>query len=84
MHTTEFRWVEFYIPTAGLDCDEFRRDIIETVEAHSRPDRNSPVVAIFKGGTTSALLQDNIPRKWDFFVLQCKVRTKSANLCLCP
>ena len=60
-------------PYSGLDCNKFRRDIIETVEAHSRPDRNSPVVAIFKGGTTSALVQDNIPRKWDFFVLQCKV-----------
>ena len=31
------------------------------------------MVAIFKGGATSALVQDNIPRKWDFFVLQCKV-----------
>ena len=53
------------------DCNKFRCDIVGTVEAHSRPDRNSP--AIFKGGTTSALVQDNIPRKGDLFVLQCKV-----------
>ena len=60
-------WV--YIPTADIECNKDRCDINDTVEAHSRPDRNSPTIAVFKGGTTSALVQDNIPRKWDFFLL---------------
>jgi hypothetical protein len=57
-------WV--YIPTADIECNKDRCDINGTVESHSRPDRNSPVVAIFKGGTTSALVQDNIPANGTF------------------
>ena len=64
-------WV--YIATADIECNKDRCDINGTVEAHSRPARNSAVVAIFKGGTTSALVQDNIARKWNFFLLQCTV-----------
>jgi hypothetical protein len=66
-------WI--YIPTAELDCDRSltRCDIdAATVEAHSRPDKHSPVVATLKGGGR-ALVQDNVPYKWDFMVLSCSV-----------
>ena len=65
-------WI--YIPTGDLDCNKSRCDIgAATVDAHSRPDKKSPVVATFKGGTTAALVQDNVPYKWSFVVLSCPV-----------
>jgi hypothetical protein len=66
-------WI--YIPTADLDCNNtlVRCDIgAATVEAHSRPNKNSPVVATLKGGGR-AWVQDNVPHKWDFMVLSCPV-----------
>ncbi|WP_156435095.1 hypothetical protein [Bradyrhizobium lablabi] len=73
-------WI--YIPTADLDCNKGRCDIMAaTVEAHSRPDKKSPVVATLKGGTTAALVQDNVPYKWNFIVLNCSaVRNDDGSL----
>lgn len=74
-------WV--YTPTAEFECNKLRCDINGTVEAHSRPDKHSPVVAVLKGGTTSALIQDNIPPKWVFFLLQCTVIRNPDNSLSC-
>jgi hypothetical protein len=68
-------WV--YIPTAGLDdCDNaFTRWVIEAarVEAHSRPNKKAPVVAVFRGGGGCTIFFRNRVAKWDFMVLDCSI-----------
>jgi hypothetical protein len=63
-------WV--YTPTAKPDdCDRwFTRCIITDtrVEVHSRPNKKSPVIAVFNGGPV--WIGDNV-RKWDFIGSSC-------------